>query len=351
MQNDVVCQQQPISVGMHIGVIVIGRNEGERLRHAFSSIPVADVSVLYVDSGSSDGSVELAKLMNIPVHSLDPSTPFSAARARLEGAEILMAKYPQLQFIQFLDGDCTLKKSWLETAVNFLKQHQNVGLVCGKLEEDAPERSIFNQLNANRWKSAQLGEIESCGGIFLIRKLAYMTVKGFNPLLLTGEEAELCLRVRKSGYKIVRLDTDMASHDSDLVHFSDWWNRAVWGGYGDALEYHILSGKVSLERQRETRSIYIWVLTVPLIGALGLAGSFLVNWFSMLPILCVMGYLTLISKIMRYRIKLGDSNRDAALYALFSVLRKLPYGIGFIRYRLNSQSLSRRPDPHDKKHR
>ena len=47
---------------------------------------------------------------------LDPTRPFSAARARNEGFQALVAARPELRFVQFLDGDCTLLPGWLEAA-------------------------------------------------------------------------------------------------------------------------------------------------------------------------------------------------------------------------------------------
>lgn len=337
-----------------VGIVIIGRNEGKQLQRAFASINNCSVgeikfTALYVDSGSTDGSVELSKSYHIPFHCLDATQPFSAARARLEGAERLIAAYPELQFLQFLDGDCTLEKEWLNVSVSYINQHQDVAIVCGKLKEADPERSIFNKFSALRWKHVSVGEIDTCGGIFLIRRSVYESVGGFNPQLLTGEEQELCLRVRSSGYKVIRLDANMACHDSALVHFSDWWRRAVWGGYGDALAFQVLSGDVSPQRSRETRSIFIWVVIVPLIGLSGAVGIIWSKWFIILPVFSVLSYFILVTKIVKYRCRQGDSIYDAVLYALLTIFRKLPNGIGFLRCRLMPDFLGRRPDPHRKK--
>ena len=64
-----------------IGVVVIGRNEGERLRKCLESVlRVADRAV-YVDSGSTDDSVAMALGMGLEIIELDLGTPFTAARA------------------------------------------------------------------------------------------------------------------------------------------------------------------------------------------------------------------------------------------------------------------------------
>ena len=89
-----------------IAVVVIGRNEGDRLHRALSSVLPAGVRILYVDSGSTDDSVALARSLGVPVHNLDSSLPFSAARARAEGAHDVIRQAPETRYIQFLDGDC-----------------------------------------------------------------------------------------------------------------------------------------------------------------------------------------------------------------------------------------------------
>src|SRR5205814_1938439 len=102
-----------------VGIVVIGRNEGERLRACLTSA-IHDVpprALVYIDSGSSDGSVALAKGMGIAVVELDLSTPFTAARARNAGFEKLMQVEPATEFVQFVDGDCEIAAGWIERAV------------------------------------------------------------------------------------------------------------------------------------------------------------------------------------------------------------------------------------------
>src|ERR1700733_8869724 len=66
------------------GVVVIGRNEGQRLITCLQSLSDA-TAVIYVDSNSTDGSVKAAQDRNINIIELDLSVPFTAARARNAG--------------------------------------------------------------------------------------------------------------------------------------------------------------------------------------------------------------------------------------------------------------------------
>jgi GT2 family glycosyltransferase len=329
----------------HVGVVVIGRNEGELLPRALASVAQLPVVTLYVDSGSSDGSAQLAASMGVAVHELDPATPFSAARARREGTELLLKTHPATEWVQFLDGDCVLEPAWLDRALAYLLAHPDVGIVCGLLSEAAPERSPYSRFMALHWK-ASAGEVDACGGIFLCRRSAYDAVGGFNSRLLTGEEAEFCQRLRSAGHRIIRLDEAMARHDSDMSRFSEWWQRAVWGGFGDALEFHVLKGKVRPQRLSQTLSSFLWGVCVPLAAVLGGLGMMASPWFVIVPVLCLAGYARLFLRLRQDRMQRGDSSDDASFYSLFCILRKLPVAIGFMHYWLKPGARVRRPDPH-----
>ena len=69
----------------NIGIVVIGRNEGNRLKISLLSAIGENRTVVYVDSGSTDDSVQLAHSLGAKVIELDMSNQFSAARARNTG--------------------------------------------------------------------------------------------------------------------------------------------------------------------------------------------------------------------------------------------------------------------------
>ena len=68
-----------------VGVVAIGRNEGERLDKCSESVIGRTTPVVYVDSGSADGSVSKARRAGSDVVELDARIPFTAARARNAG--------------------------------------------------------------------------------------------------------------------------------------------------------------------------------------------------------------------------------------------------------------------------
>ncbi len=215
-----------------IGVVAIGRNEGERLKRCLGSIP-RGIPIIYVDSASTDGSVAYARSRGAEVVELDMRRPFSAARARNEGAERLVARHPELAFVQFVDGDCEFEPGWIAGAARFLETEPDFAAVCGRRRERYPEASFYNQLCDAEWNTPP-GEAAACGGDAMVRLSAFEAAGGYDSNMIAGEEPEFCARLRARGWRVWRLDAPMTIHDADMHHFRQWWMRAVRSGYGYA---------------------------------------------------------------------------------------------------------------------
>lgn len=172
-----------------VGVVAIGRNEGDRLVRCLISTKVCARDIVYVDSNSTDGSIEAAERMGAYVLKLDLSRPFTAARARNEGYSALKSLNSDIRFVQFIDGDCTLATGWLETARTFLEGRKDIAVVCGRRRERQPDASIYNYLCDLEWDTP-VGEAPGCGGDALVRVEAFEAVEGFRPYLIAGEEPE-----------------------------------------------------------------------------------------------------------------------------------------------------------------
>lgn len=249
------------------GAVIIGRNEGDRLKRCITSVlPYFDI-IVYVDSGSTDQSIEYAAANGCAVVELDPNIQFSAARARNEGYKHISRSYPNIEYVQFIDGDCELQPDWLQTAKSFLVQNPVVAIVCGRRRERFPEKSVYNQLCDWEW-AIPVGEIAYCGGDVLVRAEAFSKVDGYRSSMIAGEEPELCVRLRNEGWKIYCIDCEMTRHDASMFRFSQWWQRAKRSGYAYASGVR-LHGRTS-ERMwvRQSLRSWIWALGIPLVALL-----------------------------------------------------------------------------------
>ena len=218
------------SVAQRVGVVVIGRNEGERVRRSLTSVQALDLPVVYVDSASTDGSLEWATERGIESVALQGER-LSAAISRNAGLQRLLELHPQLEWVQFLDGDSELERGWIDQAAERLERAPRTAIVCGRLNELDFETSAYRRLCQVEWTWPD-GENVSCGGIFLGRVSALREVGGFNEALRVGEDPELCARLWSAGWSIERLPVAMAVHDSAMVRFGQWWTRQVRAAYG-----------------------------------------------------------------------------------------------------------------------
>ncbi len=317
-----------------IGVVVIGRNEGKRLQQCLLSVIGKETTVVYVDSGSTDTSVALAGLLGVHVVELDLSIPFTAARARNAGFEYLLQVKPEVGYVQFVDGDCWIVDGWLETAARELDTHPEVVVVCGRRREEFPEHSIYNRLLDIEWNTP-VGEAKACGGDSMIRVTAFKNVGGFNPLLIAGEEPELCVRLRQAGGKIWRLDADMTWHDGQMTSFGQWWKRSVRSGHAYAEGAWLHGRSPEHHWVKESVRIWVWSLILPL---LAIATFFSTHAFSIL--LLLLAYLFSGYRAYKWTQSRGFTQKDAIAYGLFCILGKFPQLIGqsqFFLYKLSNR--------------
>ena len=311
-----------------VGVVVIGRNEGNRLKESLLSAIGENTTVVYVDSGSTDGSVQLAQSLGVGVVELDLSIPFTAARARNTGFEYLLQMDPKIEFVQFVDGDCRIVQQWLDVALKKLQQNSEIVVVCGRRQEEFPHNSIYNRLCDIEWDTP-IGEAKACGGDAMMRVSAFNSVGGFNPELIAGEEPELCVRLRQAGGKIFRIDAPMTLHDAKITQFGQWWKRSLRAGHAYA-EGSWLHGH-SPERHwlKESRSIWFWGLILPMVALMA-------AWFTfgMSLLLLLLAYTLLTYRIYQSAHKRKLTASDARLYAVWCMLSKFPQLQGQLQFHL-----------------
>lgn len=259
----------PAETSCRYGVVAIGRNEGERLKQCLTSAQGAD-AVVYVDSGSTDGSVAWAKGRGIDVIELDMTTGFTAARARNAGFRRLMELRPDLAYVQFVDGDCELAKQWPERAIAFLAEHPRVCAAFGRRRERHPEHSFYNALCDREW-NVPLGEARFFGGDVMLRTAALTQSGGYSDEMIAGEEPELSVRLRALGWTIWRLDEEMTLHDAAIRRFSQWWLRMVRSGYAYAQGRHLHGPTPEKLWVWESRRAWIWGVWLPLACLIAIA--------------------------------------------------------------------------------
>jgi GT2 family glycosyltransferase len=305
-----------------VAVVVIGRNEGQRLRNCFESLLIQTKNIIYVDSGSTDNSLEMAKSLGVEVFNLDTAIGFTAARARNAGFFRLLESYPKLRYVLFVDGDCQVNPNWIATALNYLEKNSDIAVVCGRRKEIHPESSIYNQLCDFEWDTP-IGEAKSCGGDALMRVEAISAINGYRENLIAGEEPELCVRLRQNGWRVWRLDAPMTLHDAGMLHFRQWWKRATRGGYAFAEGAHLHGSAPEYHWVAESNRAWRWGLFLPLAALI---------CFIFKPWL---GFLVLLAyplQIIRLTFKSKLPPKTAFIKAFFLTLGKFAEVLGQLKF-------------------
>lgn len=303
------------------GAVAIGRNEGERLKACLRALSGAS-PIVYVDSGSSDGSAQWAAGQGVEVVTLDLDRPFTAARSRNAGFRRLMQLAPDLRHVQFIDGDCEMNEAWPARAMAFLDSEPNVAAVNGRLRERFAHRSLYNWLLDREWDGPS-GETRACGGIAMFRTDAVGAVGGFREDLIAGEEPELCVRLRARGYRIWRLDAEMALHDAAMTRLSQWLRRTVRAGYAYAQGAHLHGAAPERHYVWETRRTWAWGVVIPL---LCLASGLLfgpLGWAA---------WLVYPAQVARQTLRNAGSWSERATLAFFQTLARFPEAVGQLKF-------------------
>ena len=306
----------------NIGIVIIGRNEGERLIRCIQSLHEHIANTVYVDSASTDHSIEAAKKLGAHTLVLDMLKPFTAARARNAGFAELLKFSPETEFVQFVDGDCEVLNHWVKVAATFLQDNPQIAVVSGVLNERFPTKTIYNTLCDLEWKMP-IGEVKASGGNALVRVSAFKQVDGYLPTLIAGEEPEMCVRLRKKGWKIWHLADQMMLHDAEMTQFKQWWRRTMRAGYayaegatlhGAAPEYHWVA---------ESRRAWLWGFFVPLT---------ILMLVLLKPVWAILLLLVYPLQWLRLSLKSQQPFKTASLQAFFLTIGKFAELAGQIKF-------------------
>ena len=306
----------------HIGAVVIGRNEGDRLMACLDSVQSRVGTTVFVDSGSTDGSPERARARGARVLTLT-SGPFTAARGRQTGVEELVRAAPGVEFVLFIDGDCILDPAFIERAYQHLAANPRTAAVAGRRREQ--HKTFYSRLVDIDW-DIPAGRVGYVGGDGLWRIAALNDAGGWAIDLIAGEEPDLCFRLSDAGWNFERIGVEMTLHDIRMTTFGQYWRRASRTGHAYIEVGWRRRHGAGRAWVRKAASIVLYALVLPIAAiALGV-------WFW--PGAVVVGLLyvrVLVSIVLHCRAK-GCTMGLALAYAILTMVCKFAGLVGMARY-------------------
>jgi GT2 family glycosyltransferase len=312
-----------------LSVVVIGRNEGERLTRCLTSVRRAlgsssDHEVLYVDSDSTDDSRERATAAGATVLRVRPPRP-CAAIGRNAGWRAARGR-----FVLFLDGDTLLDPGFVPQALAAMAGPA-AAVVWGHRREMAPAQSLYVRALDLDWVYAP-GIVPFCGGDALVRRDVLAAAGGFDERLIAGEEPELCQRIRAAGSLILHIDAPMTLHDLGIGTFRQYWRRAFRAGHAYAEVSRLTrAGGQALWSAEARRNVVHGgaVAAAPFaLAAAAAAGP--------LPFAAVVGAgVAVLARTYRRCAWKSDSRLTRGVYALHSHLQQVPILCGQLAFHLD----------------
>jgi colanic acid/amylovoran biosynthesis glycosyltransferase len=325
---------------MDIDVVIIGVNTEKTLAKCIESVRESrytegKIHTVYVDGGSTDGSIALARgYAGVRVVEIHPAqiiqTGPTPGLGRNAGWRAGVSP-----LVQFLDSDTIMDPDWLVKAASAMSP--DVGAVRGNRDEINPHASVYNWIGNMEW-NAPPGECEAFGGDVLVRRSILEETGGYDEVLVGGEDPELSQRVRLKGWKIIQLNEPMTRHDLAMTKVSQYWKRCFRTGYGFAA---VTARFARSDYKGATKGFWFHELIRIVIrggGFLGfsllaLAGIFFCSWslFLLLPGLLLL-FFPRIFRLSWFMKDKGLSKEQARTYALHCSLIVIPEFFGLARF-------------------
>jgi glycosyltransferase involved in cell wall biosynthesis len=322
---------QPATTPLLLSVVIIGRNEGERLRRCLDSVFAMDATgfaleVIYVDSGSVDSSVALAQSLGAIAIPLHPDRP-TAALGRNAGWRAATGA-----IVLFLDGDTILHPRFVVDSLPEFAAPE-VAVVWGHRRETHPEQSIYNRVLDLDWVYAP-GLTDFCGGDALFRRDVLERTGGYDDTLIAGEEPELCRRIAALGFTILHVDRPMTGHDLAIKTWAQYWKRTSRAGHAFAEvsgRRAALGESFWLEDARRNRNRAFTLMSLPL---LALIASLLLR--SPWPLAALLLGFALLALRSAWKARWRTHDIVALLlYGVHSHLQQIPIYMGQLEYKRN----------------
>lgn len=218
-----------------IAVIIPVRNKIRFLERCIGSVMAAvagdsAIDVVLVENGSSDGSGELLARLFGNRAMVIRSTSRTAGAARNHGASFTTGS-----ILCFLDADVTVPRDFFGRIRQVFSTPQPAAAGCTvALYPDGWMSRVWDALH-DRGIPGLTGLINAAD--FCIRRDVFWQVGGFNEELITGEDADICLRLAEAGYLLVEVPALKVVHHDNPRTLVEFGRKEIWRGLGAAATF------------------------------------------------------------------------------------------------------------------
>lgn len=286
-----------------ISIIIITRNEEKNIAACIESVlrackTLEKTEVILVDSASSDSTIKIAAQYPIKIIQISPLSHLSASAGRHTGFMHAKGK-----FIQFVDGDMTLYDNWFECSLKYFNDEKIAG-ITGLTINSFDVNKNQNMEEEKNTKILKNHETNILFGAALYKYEVLKKIGGYNPYLFGNEEAELSFRIRRAGYKLLKLPEKMAIHHGRKIplinEFMIRLQRKYYFGCGQTLRLSTGDFHLFLAHLLRFRT-YLFFIFWMFLGMLFLINNYIYNSYNLLLIWSTGTFLVIIIKSIKKR--------------------------------------------------
>jgi glycosyltransferase involved in cell wall biosynthesis len=214
---------------INLSIIIPVKNEALNLKVCLHSIREARSShlsyeILVIDNGSDDATVSIANDYQTTVHIVPDAT--------VAGLRNLGAEKANGEILAFIDADCTVEPDWFESLTKYLSDDsiKVFGSPPGIPKKSTWVQECWYQIRKKGSEDKPVITVEWLESMNLfVRKNVFVAAKGFDIHLITCEDYDLCIRLKKYGNIIcdVRIQ---AIHHGEAKTLRRFYKKERWRG-------------------------------------------------------------------------------------------------------------------------
>jgi glycosyltransferase involved in cell wall biosynthesis len=207
-----------------ISIIIPAYNEERYIAECLTAITsqsithlINSVEVVVVDNGSTDNTISIAKKYNVKI--IHSSADYVGG-VRNDGV-----KETEGEILVFLDSDCVVSPTWLNSAVESLITSESSAV--GGQYRLRSNPSIYEKYWVLNEPNTVVFSKTLIGGCLITWRAAFKKVDGFSETLTAGEDEDYSRKVMNlNGLKVFpKLDVIHLGFPNDFLGF---WNRQIW---------------------------------------------------------------------------------------------------------------------------
>ena len=218
----------PRSTSPYVSVVIPAHNEERYIGKCIASVmktgwPREMLELLVIDHTSTDRTAKLARALGARVLAISTGKIGSVRNAGLAAAKG--------EYVAYVDGDCSVPATWLQTAIGLLESDESIGAVGGPCLSPTDGTWVERSLAPSAIESSFARRVKAIAtSSFIARTSLLRETGGFDESLISGEDDDMSNRIRSRGLALVSTSDCHIVHHGYPQTWQDVLKKEIWHG-------------------------------------------------------------------------------------------------------------------------